>query len=95
MSDDIHIASFLVHHRPEADALIDQLTLIWGGLEVAARDQGRSILLHEVDDTRTMLDCMDAVQSLPGVISVNLVYHHAEPRSALNAPVERQTRSQA
>lgn len=84
MDDEIHIASFLVHHRPEAADLIDRLAHDFEGLEVAARDPGRSILLHEAENSGLMLDCMNAVQALKGVISVNLVYHHAEPRNSLN-----------
>jgi len=49
-----------------------------------------SILLHEGGGTRELLDCMDAVQAVPGVIGVNLVYHHAGPRSALEEIVAPQ-----
>src|SRR5689334_22258856 len=91
MDDEIHIASFIVRHQPAATEAIDRLADGWPGLEVAAREEGRCILLHECGGTRRLLDCIDAVQALPGVVSVNLVYHHAEPRAAFEAAVTRET----
>jgi nitrate reductase NapD len=83
MDDEIHIASFIVHHRPDAVAAIEELVDATSGAEIAARDTGRCILLHECGGTRELLACMDAVQAVPGVVGVSLVYHHAEPHSAL------------
>jgi len=83
MDDEVHIASFIVHHRPEALPALEALADTMSGLDIAVRDTGRLILLHESAGTRDLLGCIDAVQAVPGVISVNLVYHHAEPASAL------------
>ena len=83
MDDEVHIASFIVHHRPDALAAIEHLAATTPGAEIAAREAGRAILLHECGGTRELLACMDAVQATPGVVGVSLVYHHAEPRSAL------------
>lgn len=83
MDDEIHIASFIVHHRPDAREAIGKLADELTGLEIAAREEGRCILLHEGGGTRELLQCMDAVQAIAGVVSVNLVYHHGEPRGAL------------
>jgi nitrate reductase NapD len=85
MDDEIHIASFIVRHLPEAAEPLEQLARDRAGLEIAAREPGRWILLHECGGTRELLDCMDAAQAVAGVVSLNLVYHHAEPRSALAA----------
>lgn len=84
MADEVHIASFVVHHRPDALVPVEQLVSDMPGAEIAAREGGRCILLHECDSPRELLACMDAVQAIAGVVSVNLVYHHAEPRGALD-----------
>lgn len=84
MADEVHIASFIVHHRPDALASVERLVDETPSAEIAAREGGRCILLHECDSPRDLLACMDAVQAIAGVISVNLVYHHAEPRGALD-----------
>lgn len=91
MRDEVHIASFIVHHRPDASASVDNLVAGMPGAEIAARESGRCILLHECDSPRDLIACMDAVQAVAGVVSVNLVYHHAESRTALDAPVPSPT----
>ncbi|RJF94118.1 chaperone NapD [Sphingomonas cavernae] len=83
MDDEVHIASFIVRHVPEAATALDRLAAEWEGLEIAAREDGRMILLHECGGTRELLGCMDAARAIAGVISINLVYHHAEPGAAL------------
>jgi nitrate reductase NapD len=86
--DEVHIASFVVHHRAEAVVALHEALAAHAGAEIAAQEQTRAILLHECAGTRELLDCMDAVRAVPGVIGVNLVYHHAEPCSALDEPVD-------
>lgn len=83
MLDEIHIASFVVRHQPAALEAIEHLASELTGLEIAVREKARCILLHEGGGTRELLHCMDAVQAIAGVVSVNLVYHHGEPRGAL------------
>ncbi|HEY6815315.1 MAG TPA: chaperone NapD [Croceibacterium sp.] len=83
MDDEVHIASFVVHHRPDAVHALQRLTAQWPGLELAAHEQARSVLLLECGGTRELLACMDAAQAAAGVVSVNLVYHHAEPHAAI------------
>lgn len=83
MENEVHIASFVVSHRPEAAGAIERLAAASPELEIAAREAARCIVLHESSGTRDLLASMDAIQALPGVINVSLVYHHAEPRAAL------------
>ncbi len=89
MDDEVHIASFIVRHLPEAVKPLERLAQEWAGLEIAAHEPGRCILIHECGGSRELLDCIDAAQAVAGVISINLVYHHAEPRSALAAAMTR------
>lgn len=86
MNDDLHIASFVVQHRPEAWPTLEAYVAAHAGLEVAARNDTRCVLLCESEDQRALMDGIDAIQVLPGVITVALVYHHAEPRAALEQP---------
>ena len=90
MDDEVHIASFVVQHRADARAALARVVAAREGAEIAAQEETRAILLHECGGTRELLDCMEAVQAVPGVIGVNLVYHHAEPRSALDEIVAPQ-----
>ena len=47
----------------------------------------RSIVLCECENPFAVLDHIDTVRAVPGVLNVALVYHHAEPRDALAATV--------
>lgn len=78
MSGMLHIASFVVHHRIDAATSIDALLARLPETELALRDGGRSVLLCEGSDERSLVDRIEALRTLDGVISVSLVYHHAE-----------------
>ncbi|MBB5015044.1 chaperone NapD [Rehaibacterium terrae] len=83
MSALLHIASFVVHHRPEAAAALDAALARLSGIELALRGDGRSVLLCEGDSETALLDRVEVLRALDGVIGVSLVYHHAEPCEAL------------
>jgi nitrate reductase NapD len=79
MMREIHIASCVVHARPESlDATAAQIRAV-NLAEVAASDPvGRLVILLERSSAGEVLDAIDAIRGLPGVIAVNLVYQHAE-----------------
>lgn len=83
MSDLVHIASFVVHHLPEAGVRIDAELATLPGAELALREGGRSVVLCEGDDDSGLLDRVQALDRLSGVLSVCLVHHHAESRHTL------------
>lgn len=83
---DVHIASLVVQHRTEAADVIDAHIAANADLDLAVRADTRSVVLCECADQYAVLDRIDALRALPGVLNVALVYHHAEPREALDAP---------
>lgn len=84
--DELHIASLLVQHQAGATAVLEELVAATAGLEIALADGTRSVLLQESPDTRGLMDSVDRLRELPGVVNVNLVYHHVEPRKDLEQP---------
>ncbi len=78
MSALLHIASLVVHHRPEIAPELDRLIAGQPLLELALRQQSRSVLLCEAESEAAVMQSIDAIGLLPGVMSVNLVHHHAE-----------------
>jgi len=92
---DVHIASLVVQHRAEAADAIDAHIAAHEELELALRADIRSVVLCECADQYAVLDRIDALRALPGVLNVALVYHHAEPREALDAPLRPATDVQA
>lgn len=84
MTEELHISSIVVHCRPEhADALSRQILAL--NCEIAPTEDSRSrlIVLVERSTVRQVADVLDTLQALPGVLSALLVYHHAEPATAL------------
>ncbi len=85
--DEFHIASFVVQHRAEAADALAATIAASGDLELAASEAFRSIVLCESEDQYALIDRIETLRAVPGVLGVNLVYHHAEPREALDAPL--------
>jgi nitrate reductase NapAB chaperone NapD len=83
MSTLLHIASLVVHHRPEIAAELDRLIAHHPLLELALRRESRSVLLCEAESESAVMQSIDAIGQLAGVMSVNLVHHHAEARDYL------------
>ncbi|MGN6224905.1 chaperone NapD [Pseudoxanthomonas sp.] len=86
--DELHIASFVIQHRREA---MPALAAAIGGhadLELAIPGDTRSVVLCESADRYAVMDHVDQLRAVPGVLNVLLVYHHAEPRDALEAEMD-------
>lgn len=83
---ELHIASFVVQHRHEAADSLAATMAEHGGLELVRTDGVRSIVLCECEDQYALIDRIEALRAVPGVLNVSLVCHHAEPRAALAAP---------
>lgn len=81
---DIHIASCVVHAR--ADALSSVVSTIHAQslAEIPAVDpRGRIVIVLEGPNAGAVLDRVDLIRALPGVVAVNLVYQHTEAESTL------------
>jgi periplasmic nitrate reductase NapD len=76
-----HVASLVVRHRPEAVAALAATIDATRGLELAMQDATRSVLVHECGGTAELMESVDRLQAMPGVLAVNLVYHHVEPHA--------------
>lgn len=78
--DEIHIASLVVHARPERVAELEQAIAAFAGAEVAAADRsGKLVVTLESDGERGIARQLEAIGALPGVLSATIVVHHAEP----------------
>ena len=75
---DLHIASCVARAVPERmSAVIDDLATC-SNVQVYAHDHTKIILVLEGDSTANLLDQVDALRWIKGVINVELVYQHAE-----------------
>lgn len=83
--DELHIASFIVQHRDGAGQTLASAMPAWPELELAIRGATRSVVLCESADRYAIMDRIENLRALEGVLNVLLVYHHAEPKEALEA----------
>ena len=87
--DEIHIASCVAFARPDAVEAVVQAIRASGIAEVPRHDaSGRIVVLVERASAREVLDVMDAVRALDGVLAVHLAYQHAESESEMQEPHE-------
>jgi len=82
---DIHIASCVAFVRPDAVESVARSITASGLAEVPRRDAatGRLVILVEADNSARVLDAIDAIRALDGVLAVHLAYQHCEPESAM------------
>jgi periplasmic nitrate reductase NapD len=83
MNKEWHIASFIVTARPERIAAIIDEALKLPQTELAVQDGARMVLVMEGEHRGEIMDRVDILRDLDGVITVNLVYHHAEDKDSL------------
>lgn len=84
MSATLHISSLIAFHREQAEPALDAQLAAWPEFELVARQSGRSVLLCESGSEHELLQRIEQLQCIEGVVAVNLVYHHAEPRHPTN-----------
>jgi nitrate reductase NapD len=86
---DIHIAGALVHSRPlnlmQVIRAIDRLA---GAQVYQSSAEGKIVVVIEAPSGRHVLDVIDAIRILPGVLNVSLVYQHAEPAASMQQELD-------
>jgi periplasmic nitrate reductase NapD len=88
-TSEIHIAGAIVHvppvRLPRARAAIAQMA----GVEVrAADDRGKLVVVIEAQSAATVLDRLDEIRRLDGVLSALLVYQHAESAQSMEEVID-------
>jgi len=82
---DVHIASCVAFVRPELVEAVVRAIQATGLAEVPRHDKqtGRLVILVESPDSARVLDAMDAIRALDGVLAVHLAYQHTESESEM------------
>lgn len=74
-----NVCGVLVHIRPRQSTEMEQRMLQIPGLEIhASTPEGKLVVTVEADDYGSAGDALMALNTLPGVLSASLIYHHAE-----------------
>ncbi|MCE8018378.1 chaperone NapD [Halomonas sp. MCCC 1A17488] len=89
MNAELHISSLVVQLQPAHIADVRQQCQAHPGVEVHATDPcGKMVLVLETAGQREIVAFIEALQRAPGVLSVSLVYHHAESAEELDREME-------
>jgi periplasmic nitrate reductase NapD len=89
MHDEYHISSLIVHARPELAAEIGTRIGQLSGVDVQPCDvAGKLIVVLETSTTAEIVERLDTIHDLPGVISAALIYHHWERAGGADAESE-------
>jgi nitrate reductase NapD len=76
---ELHIASLLVHFRPELLDAVQASIAAMPGTEIHAEQDAKMVVTVEGPHEGTIADRMTAIHLLDGVLSAVLVFHHVEP----------------
>lgn len=75
-NDPLHIASLLVHCRPELLDAVKRNLMLLPGLELHQESAaGKVVVVLEAEHESTILQTIDQIQQLPGVLNAALIYH--------------------
>lgn len=86
--DEHHISSLIVLHHPEASGTLKVFVDLHAALDIAVQGDCRCVLVCETGSQRAVMDHIDALEALPGVINVSLIYHHVEPSTVMDDVME-------
>lgn len=75
-NDALHIASLLVHCRPELIEAVKKNLALLPGLELHQESAaGKVVVVLEAEHESRILSTIDHIQQLPGVLNAALIYH--------------------
>jgi nitrate reductase NapD len=76
MAEPLHIASLLVHARPELFEAVKANLSLLDGVELHQQSPlGKLVVVLETANEQQILERIDQISNLPGVLNAALVYH--------------------
>ena len=78
MARELHISSLVVHARPEAADAIRPAMAGLPGIEIHGEANGKFVLTLETESEQTIVDHLNTISLLDGVLAATLVFHHVE-----------------
>ena len=80
-----HISSFIVYCQASKHSLVEQLLQSISDIEIHGSDEeGKFVVVTEAKHQGIILDRIDQVSAIDGVINVSLVYHQVIPIDELD-----------
>ncbi|MGL4447505.1 MAG: chaperone NapD [Shewanella sp.] len=80
MSQEYHVTSLVVHAAPNALAQVNASISALAGCDIhAITPEGKLVVTLEGGSQKAILDNVEAINALAGVLSASLIYHQVEP----------------
>lgn len=80
MTQEYHVTSLVVHAAPgQVTKVTEDINALAGADIHAVTDEGKFIITLEGATLGAILDNVEAINALSGVLSSSLVYHQVEP----------------
>lgn len=74
--EEFHVSSLVVLTQPsQRHQLAQQIATLKGAEIHAVSDEGKLVVTLEGISQRPIMDAIDAIQAMPGVLSAALIYH--------------------
>ena len=90
MAEPTHISSLLVYLRPEAADRVAEAILALGNAEIAAREEGRLVVVLEAEHEGVLSDHMTKINLMPDVYVAAMVFHQVDDGEG-DAPSQGET----
>lgn len=84
---EIHVSSLVIQHIAGHDAALMAAVSAMDGVEWHAAQNGKAVVTVVTETEAQVLDRVDSINALPGVLTTTLVYHHYEEAEAGAAPL--------
>ncbi len=78
MSKELHVTSLVLQVIPEKMSAVRQAIMAMENAELSVNDEVKLVVIIEGTSRRGLVDVVDAVGDLPGVLSSSMVYHQSE-----------------
>ncbi|MDN3648786.1 chaperone NapD [Reinekea marina] len=88
-NDEEHIVSVIIHARPERLTTINLAMEAIPGVERVANDGlGKEVILISASSAKKVMQRIEQIQELEGVLSASMVAHHTETAESLEEEIE-------
>ena len=79
MSQEYHVTSLVVHAVPKAASQVEMQIRALPGAEIhAVTDAGKFVITLEGETQRSILDNVEAINAIEGVLNCSLIYHQVD-----------------
>ena len=77
--DSTHITSLIVHAKPSSlQSVLDQVRQLPSAEVHTGEPANKFIVLLETKDEQQILEAIDRIQGITGVLNASMVYHHID-----------------